>query len=77
MRFYKKKPYKIKPYGSYRRKSRKMRIFLIGLLCVLLGIILLGYILPNKGIVPWKPLFKIEIFKSEYRTIKQVKDVRN
>ncbi len=40
-----------------------MKFFFLGLLCVLIGIIALAYILPNEGIVPWKPLFKIEGFK--------------
>ncbi|HHX63074.1 MAG TPA: putative glycoside hydrolase [Epulopiscium sp.] len=65
MRHYKKKVYKIRPYRSYRKKPRKMRVFLIGLLGILVGVVVLGYILPHKGIVPWKPLFIIEGFKGE------------
>lgn len=62
MRRFKKKPYKvkIKPYKSYRRKPKKMKFFLGGMLCVAISIIVLGYILPYKGVVPWKPLFTIK-----------------
>lgn len=63
MRRYRNKPYKIKPYKSYRRKPKKMKYFLIGLFIVVLGTIVLGYILPVKGIVPWKPLFIINTFE--------------
>ena len=56
MRGYKKKPYKIKPYKRYRRKPNKMKIFLIGLLSIMVAIVVLGYILPARDIVPWKPL---------------------
>ena len=56
---------KIKPYKSYRRKPKKAKFFFIGLLCVLIGIIVLGYVLPSKGIVPWEPLFKIEGLKEK------------
>lgn len=67
MRPFKRRPYKIKvrPYKSYRRKPKKMKLFLIGLLCLLIGIAVLGYILPNKGMVPWEPLFKIEGVKGK------------
>lgn len=65
MSLFKKKPYKIKPYKSYRRKPKKMKIFLIGLLCVLISMIVLGYILPSSGVVPWEPLFNIEEFKGK------------
>lgn len=45
-----------------------MKFFFLGLLCVLIGIIALGYVMPNKGIVPWKPLFEIERFQGKIIT---------
>lgn len=65
MKGYRKKPYKIKPYRSYRNKPKKIKILLMGLLGILIGIIVLGYILPHKEIVPWKPLFQIEGLKEK------------
>lgn len=60
MRRYRKKPYKIKPYKSYRRKPKKMKFFLMALLCMFIGLIILGYILPSKDMVPWKPIITIK-----------------
>ena len=65
MRRYKKKPYKIKPYTSYRKKPKKMRMLLISLLCILVTVVILGYILPGKGLVPWEPFFDITQFKGK------------
>ena len=61
MRRYRKKPYKIKPYKSYRRKPKKMKYFLMTLLCIFIGLIILGYILPSKEMVPWEPIFNIKV----------------
>ncbi len=74
MRHYKRKAYKIKPYRSYKKKPKKLKIFLIGLLLVLIGTVVLGYVLPSKEMVPWEPLFKIEKLK-EFKVPKGLKGI--
>lgn len=73
MRRYRNKPYKLKPYKGYRRRSKKPLFLLIGI--ILIGLIVMGYILPKKELLPWQPFFElgnVEFF-SQDRNVKDKK----
>jgi len=66
MRRYNKKAYKLKPYRSYRKKSNKKKIFLISIILILISIALFGFILPEKNLMPWESILKMDQIKSQF-----------
>ena len=71
MRRYGKKPYKIRPYRSYRKKTNKKWIWIISVISILVAIVVLGFILPSRQIVPWEPILKINMIKSRFISSEQ------